>query len=59
MEKISRKTAEQIFNQKSVSGSKFYQDDNEIRFTLKLENDKTMIYRFDLKSKVKTYYLER
>ena len=59
MEKISRKTAEQIFEKKSVSESKLYQDNNEIRITLKLANDKTMIYKFDLKNKVKTYFLEQ
>ena len=59
MEEISRKTAEKIFEKKSVSDSKLYQDQNEIRLTFKLANDKIMIYKFDLKNKVKTYFLEQ
>jgi hypothetical protein len=59
VEKISRKTAEQIFEKKSVSDSNFYQDNNEIRITLKLTNDKSIIYKYDLKNKVKTYFLEQ
>ncbi len=58
MTRITRKQAESLLNESSVMESKVYQNNDLIRVTLKLSDDSSLIYKFDIKNKTKTYFIE-
>jgi len=58
MKKISREQAEQLFLESKVLNSKIDQDQDELRVSMILSDNKSCLIKFDVKSQKKTYFLD-
>jgi len=54
MKKISREQAEQLFLESKVLNSKIDQDQDELRVSMILSDNKSCLIKFDVKSQKKT-----
>ncbi len=58
MKKISREQAEQLFIESNVLNTRVEQDENELRVSLTLSDNKSCLIKFDVKSRQKSYFLD-
>ena len=58
MKKITREEAEQLFIVSNVLNTKVEQDENELRVSMNLSDNKSCLIKFDVKNQQKTYFLD-
>jgi hypothetical protein len=59
LEKISRKKAEQLFNQKTPDRGEIIQSIDDLNVIFKLSENNSLIVKFNFQKGDKSYYLEK